>query len=421
MNPLIEIKNLSLTYDAGTPRETKALKNIHLTVRAGEYVVLFGPSGCGKSTLLYCISGLLRPTAGNIFISEKDITALSSGAMADFHRRQMGIVFQAYNLITTLSVLDNVALPQTFRGADMRQRGQAAKKQLERFGLLYAADRFPQELSGGQQQRVAMARALVNDPRLILGDEPVGNLDSAAANEVMGLFSEMNEKDKKTVVMVTHNAAHFAFADRVLFMKDGQIIKEETNAHKEKNTGMPVISAAEKRDAAGSVHAFADAFSSAVLYATEVYLKEKMERIIAGVVQGTVSLEECAHTLVEPLRDGGFGFENERAHALVRRLEAVLFESRLLRGKTEGELRRAALGMETGELRKYVLAGYKKSLAFLQIKRLEEAIGDLVRGIINEDGFSRVCALSEAQGGIGISSGDAFRFLFKLNLVLKLR
>ncbi len=132
-------------------------------------------------------------------------------------------------------------------------------------------------------------------------------------------------------------------------------------------------------------------------------------------------MEQCVHSLTEPLRDGGFGFEKERAHALGRRLETVLFESRLLRGKTEAQLRRAALGMEIGELRKYALAGYEKSLAFLQIKQLEEAIEDLVRGIINEESFLRVCALPEALDGIGLSEGDAFRFLFKLNLVLKLR
>lgn len=418
--PLVEVKDLSLTYDIGTPRETQALKKINLRIYPEEYVIFFGPSGCGKSTLLYCISGLLTPTGGGIFINGKDITKFSSYEMADFHRRQMGIVFQAYNLVQTLSILDNVALPQTWRGGARRTREQASRRQLERFGLSYVAERLPQELSGGQQQRVSIARALVNDPPLMLADEPVGNLDSVAAKGVLEIFSELNETDKKTVVMVTHNSSHFAYADRIIYMKDGAIIKEEINAHKEKPMLAPAPFHEESSELA-RFNAFADALSDDFLHVSELYLKDKLVALIVGNVKGDVSLEELQAIVTKPIRDGGFDIGAERAGELVRRLESVVFESRLLKGRSDAELRRLPLSVEIGELRKYMLTDVREPLAFLQIKRIEEAIGNLVRNIITEEGFVRVLILPEPLGGAGLTRGRARDILLKLNLVLKLR
>lgn len=418
--PLVEVKDLSLIYDIGTPRETQALRNINLRIYPKEYVIFFGPSGCGKSTLLYCISGLLTPTSGSIFIDEKDITKFSSYQMADFHRRRMGIVFQAYNLVQTLSVLDNVALPQTWRGGARASREQAARRQLERFGLSYVAERLPQELSGGQQQRVSVSRALVNDPPLMLADEPVGNLDSVAAKGVLEIFSELNEVDKKTIVMVTHNSSHFAYADRIIYMKDGAIIKEEVNAHKERPAPSTVPFQEEPSELVRFAQ-FADALSDDFLHVSELYLKEKLTTLIVGNVKGDVSLEELQAILVKPIRDGGFDVNTSRAAELVKRLESVMFESRLLKGKSDAELRRLPLAVEVGELRKYALSDFREPLAFLQIKRLEEAIGNLVRNIITEEGFLRVLALPEALGGVGLTRGTARELLLKLGLVLKLR
>lgn len=418
--PLVEVKDLSLTYDIGTPRETQALNKINLRIYPEEYVIFFGPSGCGKSTLLYCISGLLTPTSGSIFINGKDITKFSSYEMADFHRRQMGIIFQAYNLVQTLSVLDNVALPQTWRGGARKNREQTSRKQLERFGLSYVADRLPQELSGGQQQRVSIARSLVNNPPLMLADEPVGNLDSVAAKGVLEIFSDLNETDKKTVVMVTHNSSHFAFADRIIYMKDGAIIKEEVNAHKERPVPALVVFHEESSEIA-RFKSFADALADDFLHVSELYLKDKFVTLIVGNVKGDVSLEEVQTSITKPIRDGGFDISAERAGELVRRLESVIFESRLIKGKSDAELRRIPLPVEIGELRKYVLSDIREPLAFLQIKRIEEAIGNYVRSIITEEGFTRVLILPESLGGVGLTRGRAREMFLKLNLVLKLR
>ncbi|OGD32327.1 hypothetical protein A3C91_01080 [Candidatus Azambacteria bacterium RIFCSPHIGHO2_02_FULL_52_12] len=417
--PLIEVKDLSLIYDIGTPAETLALKKINLKIYPEEYIIFFGPSGCGKSTLLYCISGLLTPTDGGIFTGGKDITKFSSRDMADFHRRGMGIVFQAYNLIQTLSVLDNIALPQLWRGGSAPVRERAAKQQLERFSLSYVADRLPQELSGGQQQRVSIARALVNNPPLMLADEPVGNLDSVASKGVLEIFSELNAIDKKTVVMVTHNSSHFAYADRIIYMKDGQIIKEEVNNHKERPlSAAPLEKGAQELE---RMQEFADALSDDFLHVSELYLKEKIMSLIVGIIKGDMSLEEFQRILIKPIRDGGIDIGKERAAELMKRLETVMFESRLLKGKNEGELRQVPLSMEIGELRRYMLSEHRKPFAFLQIKRLEEAIGNLVRGIIDEDGFSKVLMLPEALGGVGLTREISSIFLFKMKLVLKLR
>lgn len=417
--PLVEVRNLNLIYDIGTPRETHALKNINLKIYPNEYVIFFGPSGCGKSTLLYCISGLLTPTNGEVLILDEDITKFSSGKMADFHRKTMGIVFQAFNLIPTLPILDNVALPQIWRGASAKSRETRAKEVLKGFGLEHAVKYLPQELSGGQQQRVAIARSLMNDPPLILGDEPVGNLDSKAAQTVLDVFSNLNTERKKTIILVTHNPAHFAYADRIIFMQDGKILKEEINQKKVKPelmTGKAVKDLREKQ-----IMEFADALSDYFLNVSEIYLKDKMDELVIMNISGAISFEELKQMAILPMRDGGLEFDEPRANELIKRLEVIIFESELLKQVNEENARSLPLTKETGELRRYVLSDYGKALSFLQIKRLEEVIGSLIRGAIDDDMFSKIVILPEISGGIGLSAADAFRFIFKLKMVMKLK
>lgn len=426
IQPLVEIHNLNLIYDINTPRETHALKDISLQIYPEEYVIFYGPSGCGKSTLLYCISGLLTPTDGKVLVNNLNITDFSSRQMADFHRKTIGIVFQAYNLIPTLSIVDNVALPQIWRGVPARLREKIAERVLDGLGLAHLIKRLPQELSGGQQQRVAIARSLVNDPPLVLGDEPVGNLDSKSAQGVLEVFSALNTQRRKTVILVTHDSMLFPYADRIVFMKDGRIVKEEKNAHKE--TPLPAAeadeasvrkdkeSAAEKR-----LREFADALSDYSLTVAEVYLKEKMEDLLVGHLNGKISLDELHKKLALPLREGGLGFSNERADEFMRRLEDIIFESAILKRRTEAEFRTKPLPTEIGELRKYLLSEYGKPLSFTQIKRLDEAIGGRLRGSIDDDAFLKVVALPEVLAGVGLPAATAFNFLFKLKMVMKLR
>jgi putative ABC transport system ATP-binding protein len=224
-NPLIKIENLSIIFNEGTPNEMRALDNINLEIFPHEYVILFGPSGCGKSTLLNVISGLLAPTRGKVEVEGRDITTFSEKEKLEYHRRRIGMVFQSFYLVSTLSIIDNVCLPRAFLKDDIESRKKDGLNLLKRFGVEAQGEKFPSDLSGGQRQRVAIARSLINSPLIIVADEPVGNLDSKAAYNVLTILKELNEIDKKLVILVTHDPTHLAYGDRVIHMQDGKITK----------------------------------------------------------------------------------------------------------------------------------------------------------------------------------------------------
>jgi putative ABC transport system ATP-binding protein len=232
--PLIKIEKLSIVFNEGKPNEARALDNIDLEIYPHEYLILYGPSGCGKSTLLNVLSGLLKPTSGKVEIEGKEITAFTEKDKLEFHRRRIGMIFQSFFLVPTLSIIDNVCLPRSFVGDDSAAKREDGMNFLKRFGIEAQADKFPSDLSGGQRQRVAIARALINSPSIIVADEPVGNLDSKATFNVLSILKELNEVDKKLIVLVTHDPAHLSYGDRVLHMQDGKITKIVEVIKKEK-------------------------------------------------------------------------------------------------------------------------------------------------------------------------------------------
>lgn len=238
--PLISVQMASKTY-AEDPLDYKTLvlRNIYLDIFDGEFVTIFGPSGSGKSTLLNLIAGLEKPTAGRVLVKRRDLAKFDNDELAQFHRRKMGFVFQNFNLIKSLNVWENVALPQTASGINYAKRKQAAIKLLKLFHLDHYADRHPNELSGGEQQRVAIARALVNDPYFLLVDEPTGNLDSKSAEEVMQILQEIHDKEHHTIILVSHNPNQLKFASRVIYMEDGQIVIEENRDENHPDTILP--------------------------------------------------------------------------------------------------------------------------------------------------------------------------------------
>lgn len=227
--PIIEVKNLKVIYNQGKSNEVRSLENINLKIFPREYIVIYGPSGCGKSTLLYSIAGLQAPTSGEVTVEGKNLSLMNKKEKTELHRRRIGMIFQAFFLIPSINVLENVCLPKIFCGEERESRKEAGMKLLRRFGIAEQLDKFPSQLSGGQQQRVSIARSLINDPEIILADEPVGNLDSVSADNVMKILKELNEIDKKTIVLVTHNASHLHYANRIIHMEDGKIISEEIN------------------------------------------------------------------------------------------------------------------------------------------------------------------------------------------------
>lgn len=217
---MLEIKNVSKIYGEGTTRVI-ALKNVSLRVNEGDFTAIMGPSGSGKSTLLNIIGGLDRPSSGEVILDGKRIDNLDENALVDIRRREIAYVFQQYHLLPSLTALENVLLPLTFCGANGGEKKALAI--LKRVGLGKRAEHKPSQLSGGEQQRVAIARALVNDPSLILADEPTGNMDQKTGAEILGLFDQLN-KEGHGIIVVTHNPETAKHAKGIILLKDGQIV-----------------------------------------------------------------------------------------------------------------------------------------------------------------------------------------------------
>jgi len=220
---IVRIRNLSKIYRQGDINVT-ALNNISLDIAAGEFPALMGPSGSGKSTLLHIIAGIDRPTSGTCHVQEIDVAQLSESQLADWRNQNVGFVFQTFNLIPVLTAFENVELPLLLTRLSSKQRRTQVNTALELVGLADRGHHLPKQLSGGQEQRVAIARALVTDPRLIVADEPTGNLDSNSAQEVLNILQMLSKQLGKTVIMVTHDPKAAAFGSRSIHLEKGELM-----------------------------------------------------------------------------------------------------------------------------------------------------------------------------------------------------
>jgi putative ABC transport system ATP-binding protein len=221
MMSLIEIKNLSKIYESGE-EEVSALVDVGLHIERGEFISVMGPSGSGKSTLLTILGGLNHPSTGEVVVDDIPIYQLPLESLADFRREYLGFIFQSFQLIPYLTVIENVMLPLSITERSNREQNKMAGEILERTGLKKKEKRLPDQLSGGEQERVAIARALVNSPPILLADEPTGNLDTKTGKEIMELFKFLND-DGQTIIMVTHNPENAAFSSRKIHLRDGKI------------------------------------------------------------------------------------------------------------------------------------------------------------------------------------------------------
>lgn len=223
---ILKVENLSKTYGKGE-NEVKAVDNISFTVQKGEFVAIIGASGSGKSTLLHLLGGVDRPTSGKVYIEGKDIYSLNDDNLAIFRRRQVGLIYQFYNLIPVLNVTENITLPCNLDGKQINTK--RLTDLLHTLGLEKRKNNLPNQLSGGQQQRVSIGRAMINEPAIMLADEPTGNLDSKASEEIVSLLKLSNKRYNQTVIIITHDEKIALEADRIITIDDGKIIKDERN------------------------------------------------------------------------------------------------------------------------------------------------------------------------------------------------
>ena len=221
---ILKVENLSKVYGTGASKVV-ALDNVSFTVEKGEFVSIVGASGSGKSTLLHLIGGVDRPTSGKVFINDEDIYKLNNDDLAIFRRRQIGLIYQFYNLIPILNIVENIALPLELDGR--KPDKSDLNEMLELLGLENRKAHLPSQLSGGEQQRVSIGRALITRPSLILADEPTGNLDSKSSEEIVSLLKKTNKKYNQTIIMITHNLEIAKMADRVITIEDGRIVDDK--------------------------------------------------------------------------------------------------------------------------------------------------------------------------------------------------
>ena len=223
---ILRVENLCKTYGKGK-NEVKALDHISFSVNKGEFIAIIGPSGSGKSTLLHLLGGVDKPTSGKVFMNDQDVYVQNDEQLAIFRRRQVGLIYQFYNLIPILNVVENITLPLKLDGQKVNE--ERVNELLELLGLAERKKHLPSQLSGGQQQRVSIGRALINAPALVLADEPTGNLDSKSSQEIIGLLKHSNKKYGQTLIVITHDENIALQADRIIRIADGHIVSDERN------------------------------------------------------------------------------------------------------------------------------------------------------------------------------------------------
>lgn len=226
MKEIVSVKEVKKVYGTGKEKKTEALKGISFGVEKGEFIGIMGASGSGKSTLLNVLATLDKPTAGTIAINDKDVTKLKGNQLADFRSREIGFIFQDFNLLENLTASENIAVPLSLQGVKPREIRTRVKKIARRLSIDHILDSYPSEISGGQKQRVAAARALITQPTILLGDEPTGALDSKSARDLLDTMEELNQQDQVSILLVTHDPFSASYCQRILFIKDGVIHQE---------------------------------------------------------------------------------------------------------------------------------------------------------------------------------------------------
>ena len=435
--PLIKIKSASVIYNERSDNQVNALLDASLEIESQEYVIIFGPSGCGKSTLLNVIAGLEKPTHGEIHIDNEDLNEMDADKLAKFHCTKIGMIFQAYNLLSSLSVRDNVILPQMFLGVNNRKNRRAkADKLLEKIGILGQADKIPGELSGGQQQRIGIARALINDQPILLADEPIGNLDSKSAQNVMDILKELNEKDKKTIIMVTHNPEYLDYAHRVFYMKDGKIEHEVVNKKGFKNKTEEKMTPKEKefellsRSFPGfseaQLHMLiipfkAKALAEYLLTSTDVDQNQRLEEFVRDRILGKIEKYKFRMMLDRPMEKGGVGLDERTATNYSHKLEKIIEIAKLIQRDLKDNAKRLGLDEQVLKFKliaRYLTISFIKNINNKQKERLENLIKMRLTNEIGKEIFDKALDAPLKEGGIGLDKRVVRKIVKDMEIIL---
>lgn len=426
--PLIVCRDLTITYNKGKSNEFKALQHVNTDIYEGEYIILFGPSGCGKSTLMYAIQGSLPPGDGTMLIRGDDIYSYPPEERVYFQRYVMGIIFQSFNLIGSLSVLDNVALPMIFCNSNKTTRERRAQALLDRFGVGMVSHKIPSMLSGGQQQRVSVARSMVNDPQILLADEPTGNLDSVSTQQVMDKIDEINTFDQRTIIMVSHNAAHLSYAHRVYYLKDGLIVREVVNPQRKQikpvKEGETIVTELEQLarlfpyDSVDTLRV-----KSLTNFLTQEYSFDQLIRIekaIQLLIKGKIHKKLFIDALVKKYEEGGVGIDRATAkHMADVSVSLVKQSTDVKRFRSDNQSDAAFFSQHkfAERVREYLLENHRIPLTKQMSANLTTMIADRLSGVSGEKEFFEALHAPVLRGGLGLdyeTTSDMSRYMEKL-------
>ncbi len=426
--PIIFGDNIEITYNPGKENEFKANKGTTVEIFDQEYIILFGPSGCGKSTLLYCVFGVLPPSAGKMYVNGESIYDFSPMQMVYFQRKTMGIMYQSFNLIPSITVLDNVALPLIFDGVPPDERFERGMELCRRFMIDHVAHKRPTLLSGGQQQRVSVARSLVNDPQILIADEPVGNLDSITAAQVMDTLAEINDKDKKTVILVTHDAKYLPYAHRIVYMNDGKILRIVPNPEKKQilklTPGTTIVTEIEQ---IARIYPYDSPNELQVKSIVNYLIEEltfdqitRLQKVTEAVISGRLDGSSYLRTLMADFESGGVGLPVARATEMATKLVAIVEHAldiqRYRRAKGQGATQIRSTEF-INRIAEFVADQHELSLTPEAKQHFEDSIAQRIGGFTKREEFAAQIELGVKEGGVGLNKKQTFdvtRLLEKL-------
>lgn len=432
MDPIIRVDKIRIIYNQGKSNEVRALEETSLEIYPHEYVIIYGPSGCGKSTLLYTVSGLQTPTYGNVFIRGKSLLKMTATEKLSFHQKTVGMIFQAFYLISSLNVIDNVCLPRVFLGDRPLTRRIDGIRLIRRFGIIEQAEKFPHQLSGGQKQRSAIARALINNPEIILADEPVGNLDSENANNVLKILQSLHQTEGKTIVLVTHNPEHLIYADRVIHMKDGRVIREEVRNDKRSleeqekesrwveetkgNSEFRFLMSSFKNLAPQQVDVLLVPFKAKQLM-SHLLSEMNEEQVSSGeaflkeVLFNNLSAENFGQRLEQHLDAGGAGWNKVRAKNFALRVGSIMEQVYFLHTEPP----------TTEPLSRYLAETFHLRINDVQMLRMQTVLGQRVRSEIGQAELFKKLDAPFGGGGVGLHRMTVGRIVREVEMLMLLK